>query len=152
SFKYLGGLVGSLDEALDNALPLGELVDIAGRIQRDVAQLHSLLGGLLERVLGGRFAGREGAADAVNLLTSVWAHVRQGRTVLVPGGCQGVIAQARADLEAGRGLFYVATTRATANLGFSYVGQARRSKVEPSQFLAELGLGQGEEKRATFPS
>jgi hypothetical protein len=48
-FRYLVGLVGSLDESLDNALPLGELVDIAGRFQGDVAQFHSLLGGLLER-------------------------------------------------------------------------------------------------------
>jgi hypothetical protein len=46
----------------------------------------------------------------------------------------------------------VATTRATANLVFSSVQQAVRSKVEPSQFLAELGLDQGEEKRATFLS
>ena len=151
-FKYLGGLVGSLDEALDNALPLGELVDIAGRFQGDVAQFHALLGGLLERVRGGLFVEREGEADAVNLLTYFRAKGRQWHTVLVPGANQKVIPHARADLEDERRLFYVATTRATANLVFSYVRQAVRSKVEPSQFLAELGLGQGEEKRATFLS
>jgi superfamily I DNA/RNA helicase len=69
--------------------------------------------------------------------------------VLVPGANQEVIPHARADLEDERRLFYVATTRATGNLVFSYVRQAVRSKVEPSQFLAELGLGRGEEKRAT---
>ena len=53
SFKYLGGLVGSLEEALDNALPLGELVDLAERFRGDVGQFHALLGGLLERVQGG---------------------------------------------------------------------------------------------------
>ena len=152
SFKYLGGLVGSLEEALDNALPLGELVDLAERFRGDVAQFHALLGGLLERVRGGLFVEREGEADAVNLLTYFRAKGRQWHTVLVPGANQKVIPHARADLEDERRLFYVATTRATANLVFSYVRQAVRSKVEPSQFLAELGLGEGEEKRATFLS
>ena len=106
----------------------------------------------LERVQGGLFVEREGEADAVNLPTYFRAKGRQWHTVLVPGANQKVIPHARADLEDERRLFYVATTRATANLVFSYVRQAVRSKVEPSQFLAELGLGEGEEKRATFLS
>jgi hypothetical protein len=48
---------------------------------------------------------------------------------------------------AGR-LFYVAVTRATSTLIVSYVRHAVRSKVEPSQFIAEMGLESAEEKRA----
>ena len=151
-FKHLGGLVGSLDEALDNALPLGELVNIAGRFQGDVAAVPRAAGRAAGAGPGGLFVEREGEADAVNLLTYFRAKGRQWHTVLVPGANQKVIPHARADLEDERRLFYVATTRATANLVFSYVRQAVRSKVEPSQFLAELGLGEGEEKRATFLS
>jgi DNA helicase II / ATP-dependent DNA helicase PcrA len=150
SFKHLGGLVGSLDEAIDNALPLGEFADIASRFRGDVQQFHELLTTLLERVRGGLFFEREGEGDAVNLLTYFRAKGRQWHTVIVPGANQKVIPHARADVESERRLFYVATTRATANLVFSYVRQAVRSKVEPSQFLAELGLGEAEEKRATF--
>jgi superfamily I DNA/RNA helicase len=52
------------------------------------------------------------------------------------------------DIEGERRLFYVAVTRATSNLIVSYVRQAVRSKVDPSQFLAEMGLVEAEEKRA----
>ena len=151
SFKYLGGLVGSLEEALDNALPLGSWwtwpSGSGGRRAVPLAAGRAAGAGP-----GGLFVEREGEADAVNLLTYFRAKGRQWHTVLVPGANQKVIPHARADLEDERRLFYVATTRATANLVFSYVRQAVRSKVEPSQFLAELGLGEGEEKRATFLS
>jgi hypothetical protein len=45
-----------------------------------------------------------------------------------------------------RRLFYVAVPRATHNLVLSYVRQAVRSPVEPSQFLAEMGAGKAEAK------
>jgi DNA helicase-2/ATP-dependent DNA helicase PcrA len=149
-FKHLGGLIGSLEEALDNALPLGEFVYIASRFRGDVGQFHELLGDLLARVQGGLFVEREREGDAVNMLTYFRAKGRQWHTVIVPGANQKVIPHARAPVEDERRLFYVAVTRATANLVFSYVRQAVRSKVEPSQFLAELGLDEAEEKRATF--
>jgi superfamily I DNA/RNA helicase len=47
-----------------------------------------------------------------------------------------------------RRLFYAAITRATSNLIVSYVRNAVRSKVEPSQFIEEMGLKHAEEKRA----
>ena len=46
------------------------------------------------------------------------------------------------------GSLYVAVTRATSNLIVSYVRQVVRSKVDPSQFLGEMGLYDAEEKRA----
>lgn len=42
----------------------------------------------------------------------------------------------------------MAITRATSNLVISYVRQVVRSKVDPGQYLAEMGLIEAEEKRA----
>ncbi len=42
----------------------------------------------------------------------------------------------------------MAITRATSNLVISYVRQAMRSRVDPSQLLAEMGLIEAEEMRA----
>ena len=53
-----------------------------------------------------------------------------------------------AHVEDERRLFYVAVTRATSNLIVSFVRHAVRSKVEPSQFIDEMGLKDAEEKRA----
>jgi len=39
-------------------------------------------------------------------------------------------------------------TRATSNLIVSFVRHAVRSRVEPSQFIEEMGLKGAEEKRA----
>jgi DNA helicase-2/ATP-dependent DNA helicase PcrA len=145
-FKNLGGLVGTLEDAINNALPLGELVDIASRFKGDTRQFHEMISGLLARVQGGLFHEEEG--DAVNLLTYFRAKGRQWHTVMIPGVNQKVIPHVRARVEDERRLFYVAVTRATHNLTLSYVRQAVRSPVEPSQFLAEMGVGKAEEKRA----
>ncbi|HJZ56650.1 MAG TPA: hypothetical protein VKE74_16910, partial [Gemmataceae bacterium] len=51
-------------------------------------------------------------------------------------------------MEDERRLFYVAVTQATSNLIVSYVRHAVRSRVEPGQFLAGMGLADAEEKRA----
>src|SRR5262245_17211287 len=53
-----------------------------------------------------------------------------------------------ANVEDERRLFDVAVTRATSNLVVSFVRHAVRSRVEPSQFIAEMGLKDAEEKRA----
>jgi DNA helicase-2/ATP-dependent DNA helicase PcrA len=146
NFKNLGGIVGTLEEAINNNLPLGELVDIANRFRGDTRQFHDLVSGLLAQVQGGLFNEEEG--DAVNLLTYFRAKGRQWHTVMIPGANQKVIPHARCHLEDERRLFYVAVTRATHSLTLSYVRQAVRSAVEPSQFLAEMGAGKAEEKRA----
>lgn len=146
NFKYLGGIIGTLEDAINDNLPLGEIVDIAGRFKGDVSQFHSLLTDLLQKVEGGLYHCEEG--DAVNLLTYFRAKGRQWNTVIIPGANQKVIPLARSKVEDERRLFYVAVTRATSNLVISYVRHAVRSKVEPSQFIAEMGLASAEEKRA----
>jgi DNA helicase-2/ATP-dependent DNA helicase PcrA len=84
----------------------------------------------------------------VNLLTYFRAKGRQWNTVIIPGANQKVIPLGNANVEDERRLFYVAVTRATSNLIVSFVRHAVRSKVEPSQFIEEMGLKDAEEKRA----
>ncbi len=146
SFRHLGGIIGSLEDAINNTLPLGELVDIASRFKGDVSQFHAMLADLLQKVEGGLYHAQQG--DAVNLLTYFRAKGRQWDTVIIPGANQKVIPLSKANVEDERRLFYVAVTRTTSNLIVSYVRHAVRSKVEPSQFIAEMGLEGAEEKRA----
>ncbi len=146
NFKHLGGMIGSLEDAINNTLPLGEFVDIASRFKGDVRQFHEMLTGLLQKVEGGLYHGEEG--DAVNLLTYFRAKGRQWNTVIIPGANQKVIPLGNANVEDERRLFYVAVTRATSNLVVSFVRHAVRSRVEPSQFIEEMGLKDAEEKRA----
>jgi DNA helicase-2/ATP-dependent DNA helicase PcrA len=146
NFKHLGGMIGSLEDAINNTLPLGEFVDIASRFKGDVAQFHDVLTGLLQKVEGGLYHGEEG--DAVNLLTYFRAKGRQWNTVIIPGANQKVIPLGNSNVEDERRLFYVAVTRATSNLIVSFVRNAVRSRVEPSQFIKEMGLTGAEEKRA----
>jgi superfamily I DNA/RNA helicase len=148
AFKSLGGLIGSLEEAVNDQLPLGELADIAGRFKGDTRQFHALLQGLLEKVRGGLYHEEEG--DAVNLLTYFRAKGRQWNCVFLPGVNQKVIPHARSHVEDERRLFYVALTRATSELGISFVRNAVRCPVEPSQFLEEIGLTGAVEKRAAL--
>lgn len=145
-FKHLGGIIGSLEDAINGNLPLGEFVDIASRFKGDVRQFHEMLTGLLGKVEGGLYHAEEG--DAVNVLTYFRAKGRQWNTVIIPGANQKVIPLGNANVEDERRLFYVAVTRATSNLIVSFVRHAVRSKVEPSQFIAEMGLEDAEEKRA----
>src|SRR5262245_60630779 len=133
-----GEMIGTLEDAINNTLPLGEIVDIAGRFQGDVRQFHELLTGLLGKVEGGLYHAEEG--DAVNLLTYFRAKGRQWNTVVIPGANQKVIPLGGSSEEDERRLFYVAVTRVTSNLIISYVRHDVRSKVEPSQFIREMGL------------
>jgi DNA helicase-2/ATP-dependent DNA helicase PcrA len=69
----------------------------------------------------------------------------QWQTVILIGCNDGVIPHQRAlgdprKLEEERRLFYVAMTRAEANLVVSYVKNVAKGSVAPSRFLREAGL------------
>jgi DNA helicase-2/ATP-dependent DNA helicase PcrA len=145
-FDNLGGLIGTLEDAVDNRVPLAELVDVASRFQGSSADFVRWLGDLVQRAQGGLYHSEPG--DAVNLLTYFRSKGRQWHTVFLPGVNQRVIPHARATLEDERRLFYVAVTRATANVCISYVRRTVGDKVDPSQFIGEMGLGLGQERRA----
>lgn len=146
TFTNLRGLIGDLEEAIDGHVPLGELLDVARRFKGNTREFYETLHGLAQKAEQGLFAA--GEEDGVNLLTYFRAKGRQWHTVFLPGVNQRVIPDRRAPLEDERRLFYVAVTRPTANLVLSYVRQAVRERVAPSQFLAEMGMGEGRERRA----
>jgi superfamily I DNA/RNA helicase len=103
TFKHLGGMIGSLEDAINNTLPLGEFVDIASRFKGDVRPFHELLTGMLQKVEGGLYHGSE--EDAVNLLTYFRAKDRQWSTVIIPGANQKVIPLGNSNVEDERRLF-----------------------------------------------
>ncbi|MEP7273760.1 MAG: ATP-dependent helicase, partial [Acidobacteriota bacterium] len=147
-FKGLGGIVGSLEDAINSHLPLGELVDIASRFKGSTLQFYQRIDGLLRKVENGLYHDKEG--DAVNILTYFRAKGRQWDTVVIPGANQQVIPMAKSNIEDERRLFYVAITRVASNLVLSYVRNAVGSRVDRSQFLEEMGLTLAEEKRAAL--
>jgi DNA helicase II / ATP-dependent DNA helicase PcrA len=146
NFRSLGGIVGTLEDAINEHLPLGELIDIASRFKGSTLQFYRKMHGLLEKVENGLYHTHEG--DAVNILTYFRAKGRQWDTVVIPGLNQRVIPLGNQPIEAERRLFYVAITRASSNLMLSYVRSAVGDRVDRSQFISEMGLTQAEEKRA----
>jgi DNA helicase-2/ATP-dependent DNA helicase PcrA len=148
-YKNLGGIIGNLDDALSNALPLGEFVEIASRFKGNIEQFYKLLFSIRKKIQEGLYSSKE-EGDVVSLITYFKAKGRQWNTVFLPGVNQKVIPSSRADIEVERRLFYVAITRVKSNLFISYVRNAVGENVDPSQFIFELGLEKGQEKRATF--
>ena len=149
SFKNMNGIAGDLETAVNEEyLPLGEFVDIASRFKGSMQEFFEVISSLKEKVEGGLY--QEKGGTGVNILTYFKCKGRQWDTVFIPGSNQKIIPQTKKDsnVEDERRIFYVAVTRATSNLFFSYVRTTVKSKVEPSQFLAELGLTEAEEKRA----
>lgn len=148
NFKSLGGIVGTLEDAIEDHLPLGELVDIASRFKGTTLQFYRHMQGLLDKVENGLYHDKEG--DAVNILTYFRAKGRQWDTVVIPGVNQRVIPLGNQPLESERRLFYVAVTRVASNLVLSFVRNAVGARVDRSQFIAEMGMTKAEEKRATL--
>ncbi|MGE3274953.1 MAG: ATP-dependent helicase [Vicinamibacterales bacterium] len=146
NFRNLRGVVGTLEDAIDGHVPMGELLDLAGRFRGTSGEFLETLQRLTDKAQAGLFA--TGESDGVNLLTYFRAKGRQWHTVFLPGVNERVIPDPRAQVEDERRLFYVAVTRSTANLVLSYVRTAVREKVTPSRFLAELGVGDARERRS----
>lgn len=148
SFKNMSGVIGTLEDALNNALPLGEFVDIASRFRGSIKEFYTLLIGLQNKVQAGLYKNKE-EPDAVSLITYFRAKGRQWNTIFLPGSNNGVIPDFRSLIEDERRLFYVAITRATSNLFISYVRKHVGVNINISQFILEMGLSEGEQKRAT---
>ncbi len=148
NFENLGALYGGIEEALNNSLPLGEFVDIASRFKGNIDQFYDLLIELRDRIKQGLYKKDE-EGDAVSLITYFKAKGRQWNTVFLPGTNQRIIPDTRSNIEDERRLFYVAVTRVTKNLYISYVRNAVGKNIDPSQFIFELGIEQGKDKRHT---
>lgn len=136
-FKGLGRMVGSLEDVMDQQVPLAEILDIARDFDDDVQGFVDTLDHALRRARQVN-AGRQ--EHGVSLLTYFKSKGRQWHTVILCSCNEGLIPHSKAPVEDERRLFYVALTRASANLLISYVENAIDNKVLPSRFLYEAGL------------
>jgi len=138
SFKGLRGMIGSLEDVVDEKVPLGEVYELAssfkGKVRDFVATLDAALVQAKQSKAG---SDRE---NGVSLLTYFRAKGLQWHTVILTTCNQGLIPHKRAPIEDERRLFYVAMTRASSNLLVSYLQKACKSPVVPSQFLTEAEL------------
>jgi DNA helicase-2/ATP-dependent DNA helicase PcrA len=137
SFKGLRGMIGTLEDAVEGGVPLGEVYELAasfrGRVESFVETIDDAL-----RQAREAHAGNE--RDGVALATYFKAKGLQWHTVILTSCNQGLIPHKRAPIEDERKLFYVALTRASSNLMVSYLRTSCKIKVAPSCFLREAGL------------
>ena len=137
-FRGLKGMIGGLEEVVQEKMPLGEINEIAARFGGGIREFVSSLELALERARGAN-AGQDHKAG-VPLLTYFRSKGLQWHTVILTTCNDGLIPHQRAEVEEERRLFYVAMTRASSNLVLSYVQSVCSCKVPPSRFLYEAGL------------
>jgi DNA helicase-2/ATP-dependent DNA helicase PcrA len=136
-FKGLRGMVGSLEEVVENDVPLGEVYELAASFRGRVDAFVETVDGVLRRARDAKAGHEEGG---VALATYFKAKGLQWHTVILTSCNQGLIPHSRAPVEDERKLFYVALTRASSNLIVSFLKTSCKIKVGPSNFLAEAGL------------
>jgi DNA helicase-2/ATP-dependent DNA helicase PcrA len=139
-FHGFAGIIGSLEDVVNNRVPLGEIFDLAANHKGSERDFLMVMESALSRARQSH-AGRA-ENDGVSLLTYFRAKGRQWHTVILTTCNQGLIPHRKASLEDERRLFYVAMTRASANLMISYVGKSCNNRVKPSQFLKEAGFSE----------
>ena len=136
-FNGLRGMIGSLEDVLDERVPLGEIYELAANFKGDTKQFVNTIEQALNLAKETN-AGKD--KKGISLLTYFKAKGLQWHTVILTTCNEGIIPHRRASLEDERRLFYVALTRASSNLLISYVKKACGNKVSPSRFLYEAGL------------
>jgi DNA helicase-2/ATP-dependent DNA helicase PcrA len=136
-FRGIRGMVGSLEDAVNNELPLGELGDVALRF-RTIDEFTDFLDDAIQRSRS--VWKQEYDSNSVRLLTYFRSKGLQFDTVVLPSINNGVIPHGRAPIEDERRLFYVAVTRTRRNLWLSYVKRICNKAVDVSPFLKELDL------------
>ncbi|MDO8531769.1 MAG: ATP-dependent helicase [Dehalococcoidia bacterium] len=137
-FNGLQGMIGSLEDVLEDKVPLGEIYELAANFSGNIRDFVKTTEGALNKARASG-AGRDEDAG-VRLLTYFKAKGLQWHTVVLMTCNEGIIPHRRAPLEDERRLFYVAMTRASSNLVISYVNNVCKANVQPSRFLSEAGL------------
>jgi len=137
-FKGLKGMIGSLEDVVQERVPLGEIYDVAASFGGSISEFVMAMEKALD-LAKKRDAGRD-EETGVGLLTYFKAKGRQWHSVILTSCNEGLIPHKRAPIEDERRLFYVALTRASSNLLISYLRDACRTKVSPSRFLKEAEL------------
>ncbi|MBA7469763.1 ATP-dependent DNA helicase PcrA [subsurface metagenome] len=136
-FRGLRGMVGSLEDVVDNEVPLGEVYELAASFRGRVDAFVNTVDGALKRAKEAK-AGAE--KEGVALATYFKAKGLQWHTVILTSCNEGLIPHKRAPVEDERRLFYVALTRASSNLLVSYLKTSCKTRVIPSSFLTQAGL------------
>jgi DNA helicase-2/ATP-dependent DNA helicase PcrA len=137
-FRGLRGMIGSLEDAVQEQVPLGEIYEIAASFKGDTTQFVKTLEAALQRARDIHAGDDE--ENGVALRTYFKAKGLQWHTVILCSCNEGLIPHSKAPIDEERRLFYVAMTRASANLICSYVKRSVNKKVAPSRFLSEAGL------------
>lgn len=137
-FNGLRGMIGSLEDVLDERVALGEIYELAASFKGDTKQFVDTIEQALD--LAKKTNAGKAQAEGISLLTYFKAKGLQWHTVILSTCNEGIIPHRKAPLEDERRLFYVALTRASSNLLISYVKKACGNNVSPSRFLYEAGL------------
>lgn len=137
-FKGLRGMIGSLEDVAMNKVPLGEVYELAANFEGKTGNFVRNIEQALAKAKAEN-AGRD-EEGGVRLSTYFRAKGLQWHTVILTGCNEGLIPHSKAPLEEERRLFYVAMTRAVANLLISYLKDAANNKVKPSRFISEAKL------------
>jgi DNA helicase-2/ATP-dependent DNA helicase PcrA len=137
-FRGVYGMIGSLEEVVQDWVPLGEIYEIAAAFHGDIEEFVQSLEAALARAKASH-AGHD-HKSGVPLLTYFRSKGLQWHTVILTTCNEGLIPHQKAQVEEERRLFYVAMTRATSNLVLSYVKSACGCHVPPSRFLYDAGL------------
>lgn len=137
-FKGLEGMIGSLEDVIDQEVPLGEIFEIATAFKGNMSDFVVTLQRALNTARD-TSAGKD-EEGGVKLLTYFKSKGLQWHTVILTSCNEGLIPHKRAHIEDERRLFYVALTRVQKNLFISYVKRSCQNKVSPSRFLYEAGL------------
>ena len=137
-FNGLRGMIGSLEDAIQERVPLGEIFELALNFSGDTKDfLETMDRALAQAHQTGAGKARE---NGVMLLTYFKAKGLQWHTVILASCNEGLIPHGKAFIEDERRLFYVAMTRAESNLLISFVKKSCNNKVVLSRFVAEAGL------------
>jgi DNA helicase-2/ATP-dependent DNA helicase PcrA len=137
-FNGLEGMIGSIEDAVEGRVPLGEIYELAASFRGNSDDfVEAIETALAKAKAAGAGKDRE---NGVSLLTYFKSKGLQWHTVILTSCNERVIPHSKAPVEDERRLFYVAMTRASSNLVVSYVKRACKAKVEPSRFLKEAGL------------
>jgi DNA helicase-2/ATP-dependent DNA helicase PcrA len=136
-FNGLRGMIGSLEDVLEERVPLGEIYEVAANFKGNTKEFVRTMERALERA---RQTGAGRDENGVALLTYFKSKGLQWHTVILSTCNDGLIPHKKAPVEDERRLFYVAMTRASSNLFISYVKKSCNNAVAPSRFIAEAGL------------
>lgn len=136
-FQGLDGLVGSLEDVVDQKASLAEITEVAANFGADTREFVETMDRALARA---RSTNAGNNLEGVNLLTYFRAKGLQWHTVILTTCNDGLIPHRKAPVDDERRLFYVALTRATSNLLVSYLNNVCGNRLPPSRFLSEAGL------------